>query len=106
MRRADSWPAELCRLAGARRSARRTRLTATPACITLAVETGGMAQLVNTLDAWISGLFEMLSSWIGACVTLLEGPAQAIGIPAGVFAAAILLAVLVIAWRSMSRYIM
>ena len=65
-----------------------------------------MAQLVNNLDAWVTAFFEMLSSWIGACVRLLEAPAQAIGIPAGVFAAAILLAVLIIAWRSMSRYIM
>lgn len=65
-----------------------------------------MAQLVNTLDAWITAFFEMLSSFIGACVTLLEAPAQAIGIPAGVFGAALLLLVLIIAWRSMSRYIM
>jgi hypothetical protein len=65
-----------------------------------------MAQLVNTIDAWVTAFFEMLSSLIGSAVTLLEPPAQAIGIPAGVFAAAILLAVLIIAWRSMSRYIM
>jgi len=65
-----------------------------------------MAQLVNKIDSWISAFFEMLSSWIGAGVTLLEAPAQAIGVPAGVFFAAIFLAVLIIAWRSMSRYIM
>jgi hypothetical protein len=66
----------------------------------------GMAQLVNTLDAWLTAFFEMLSSWIGGAVKLLEAPAQAIGVPAGVFAAVIFLALLIIAWRSMSRYIM
>jgi len=65
-----------------------------------------MAQLVNKLDAWVTAFFDLLSSWIGATVTWLEGPAQAIGIPAGVFAAALLLVVLIIAWRSMTRYIM
>jgi hypothetical protein len=69
-------------------------------------ETGGMAQLVDTLDAWVNAFFEVLASMIGAVVKLLEAPAQAIGIPAGVFAAVLLLAVLIIAWRSMSRYIM
>ena len=65
-----------------------------------------MAQLVNTLDAWLTAFFEMLSWSIGSVVKLLEAPAQAIGIPAGVFAAVLFLAILIIAWRSMSRYIM
>ena len=65
-----------------------------------------MVQLVDRLDSWIGAFFDMLASWIGAIVKLLEVPAQAIGIPAGVFAAVLLLAVLIIAWRSMSRYIM
>ena len=65
-----------------------------------------MAQLVNTVDSWIGAFFDVLSRWVGACVTLFEPPAQAIGIPAGVFVAVIFLALLIVAWRSMSRYIM
>jgi len=65
-----------------------------------------MAELVNKLDAWITAFFDTLLSGIGGIVRLLEAPAQAVGIPAGVFAAAILLAVLVVAWRAMAKKIM
>jgi hypothetical protein len=65
-----------------------------------------MAELVNKIDAWITAFFEMLLSGIGVIVRLLEAPAQAVGIPAGVFAAAILLAFLVVAWRAMAKKIM
>ena len=97
---------ETRRRVGARRFARQSRLTATPASITLAGETGGMADFVNKLDAWISAFFDVLLSWIGGVVRLLETPAQAVGIPAGVFAAAILLAFLVVLWRAMAKKIM
>ena len=65
-----------------------------------------MAELVKKLDAWITAFFDMLLSGIGGIVRLLEAPAQAVGIPAGVFAAAILLALLVVAWRAMAKKIM
>ena len=65
-----------------------------------------MADFVNNLDAWITAFFEMLLSGIGGVVRLLEAPAQAVGIPAGVFAAAILLAFLIVLWRAMAKKIM
>ncbi len=65
-----------------------------------------MAELVNKIDAWITAVFEVLLSGIGGIVRLLEAPAQAVGIPAGVFAAAILLAFLVVLWRAMAKKIM
>jgi len=65
-----------------------------------------MADFVNKLDSWIAAFFDMLASWVGAVVHVLEAPAQAVGIPAGVFAAFLLLAVLVVAWRAMAKRIM
>ena len=65
-----------------------------------------MADFVNKLDAWLTAFFEVILSGIGGIIRLLEGPAQAVGIPAGVFAAFILLAVLVVAWRAMAKKIL
>jgi len=65
-----------------------------------------MASFVERIDAAITALIDFLVSMVGAVVTVLEAPAQAIGIPAGVFAAALLLLVLILAWRTMNKYIM
>ena len=80
--------------------------TAKPVDLDARVEHYSRARGAGWLDAWITGFFEVLLSGIGGIVRLLEAPAQAVGIPAGVFAAAILLAVLVVAWRAMAKKIM
>jgi hypothetical protein len=67
---------------------------------------GGMTDFVNKIDAWITAFFDVLSAMIGGVVHALEAPAQAIGIPAGVFAALLLLAVFIVAWRAMNKDIM
>ena len=65
-----------------------------------------MGDLSNKIDAWITAFFEMLASSVGAVVKVLEVPAQAVGVPAGVMAALLLLAFLVVLWRAMAKRIM
>ena len=65
-----------------------------------------MEQLVNALSAWFTIFLDALGSVIGGTIKLFETPASMIGLPAEIFAAALLCLLLIVLWRTMSRFIM
>jgi hypothetical protein len=65
-----------------------------------------MEQLVNAFTAWITIVLEALGAVVGGTIELFETPASMIGLPAEIFAAALLCLVLIALWRTMSRFIM
>jgi len=65
-----------------------------------------MEQLVNALSAWMTAFFDALASLVGGAIRLFETPAQMIGVPAELFAAALFLGVMIVLWRAMNKYIM
>jgi hypothetical protein len=65
-----------------------------------------MEQLINSFTAWINVVLEALFDVAGGTIRLFETPASMVGLPAEVFAAALLCLVLLALWRTMSRFIM
>jgi hypothetical protein len=65
-----------------------------------------MERLVEILTAWVTAVLDALGSAIGATIRLFDTPAQMLGVPVEIFAAALLCLLLIALWRGMSRFIM
>ncbi len=63
-----------------------------------------MERVVDFLSYWLFAFFDVLRGWVGAVISLFDWPAQALGIPSELFAAALLCVILLALWRAMGGY--
>ncbi len=63
-----------------------------------------MDQLINVLTRWLTALFDVLGSATGSVISVFDWPAQAVGIPPEILAAALLCLVLLGLWRALGGY--
>jgi hypothetical protein len=64
-----------------------------------------MEQVIKFLNVWLGFLFEGLRSVIGTVVSFFDWPAALIGVPPELFAAGLLCALLLLAWRALGPLI-
>jgi hypothetical protein len=61
-----------------------------------------MEQVVDFLSHWLFVIFDIFRGWVGQVVALFDWPAQALGLPSEILAAAVLCVLLLVMWRTIS----
>ena len=64
-----------------------------------------MERIFDALGAWFTVFLEAIGSVVGGTIKLFQTPASMLGLPAEIFAAALVCILLIVLWRTMSRYI-
>ena len=64
-----------------------------------------MENFMNALTQFFAAIFSAIGTVVSAVITLFRWPASVIGMPPELFAAALLLVVLIVLWRTIGNYI-
>ena len=63
-----------------------------------------MERVVDFLSRWLFAFFDVLRGWTGQVISVFDWPAQALGMPSELLAAAVLCVALLALWRAMGGY--
>ncbi len=64
-----------------------------------------MEELVNALSRFLAAIFNAVGAVVSGAISIFAWPASVVGVPAELFAAALLLIVLIVLWRTIGNYI-
>ena len=64
-----------------------------------------MENLVNALSQFIAAIFNAVGYVVSGAIAIFAWPASVVGMPPELFAAALLLVLLIVLWRTIGNYI-